>query len=288
MIVIEGVGLRAEIASRGTELVRLQDSNGRDLLWSGDPKWWANHSPLLFPIVGRVPDDKIKVDGKTYPLLQHGFARSAEFALLRADGESCAFRLEASDETLARYPFQFGLDVEYAIENAPLHVRATVRNQDRQPMPFSFGFHPAFNWPLPFGGSRGDYQIAFDVIEGEPVRRTVDGLLCNDDEATPVSGKILHLNAGLFERGVTIFPHLQSRAVAYGAAGRPRVRVEIPDCPHLGIWTKPGANFVCIEPWQGYAAPSGFNDELKVKPGIMTLDPGDNARFEMRINLQEA
>src|ERR1017187_8448531 len=107
MIVLESSGLKAQVANRGAELVRLQDSDASDLLWNGDPSWWANHSPLLFPIVGRMPNDSIQIEGKSFPLLQHGFARGAEFTIVRANKHNCLLRLEASDETRARYPFEF-------------------------------------------------------------------------------------------------------------------------------------------------------------------------------------
>jgi galactose mutarotase-like enzyme len=286
MIVLENSGLKAQVANRGAELVRLQDSDAGDVLWNGDPGWWTGHSPLLFPIVGRMPDDAIRIEGKSFPLLQHGFARGAEFTTVRANKDNCLLRLEASDETRARYPFEFALDVEYSLEAFTLLLKATVRNNSDRQMPFSFGFHPAFNWPLPFGGKREHHEIRFERLEEGPVRRTVEGLLCNESEASPVRGQILGLNDSLFERGVTIFPQLNSRAVIYGIPGRRHIRLEFPDCPDLGIWTKPGAGFVCIEPWHGFTAPIGFAGELATKPGVMSLDPEDSATFEMSIRLQ--
>ena len=55
--------------------------------------------------------------------------------------------------------------------------------------------------------------------------------------------------------------------------------------PHLGIWTKPGAPFLCVEPWQGYAAPEGFAGELATKPGIVRLEPGASASYAMTIEV---
>jgi galactose mutarotase-like enzyme len=51
--------------------------------------------------------------------------------------------------------------------------------------------------------------------------------------------------------------------------------VRFDDFPHLGIWTKPGADFVCIEPWQGHSSSTDFNGNFADKPGIITLDVGE-------------
>ena len=72
---IASSGLAAEIAAVGAELVRLTDGAGRDLLWNGDPAWWTGRAPILFPIVGELRDGQYRLDGKTYLLPRHGFAR---------------------------------------------------------------------------------------------------------------------------------------------------------------------------------------------------------------------
>jgi len=71
--------LSAEVSETGAELIRLQDEQGRDLLWDGDPAFWTGRSPLLFPIVGRVRNDRIRVGDAEYELPRHGFARTSPF-----------------------------------------------------------------------------------------------------------------------------------------------------------------------------------------------------------------
>jgi galactose mutarotase-like enzyme len=140
--------LTAEITSRGAELVRLSDCRGRELLWDGDAHWWAGRSPLLFPIVGKVPGDRFRIGSKQYEMRQHGFARTADFMLVNADRSSCTFELRSSAETLRHYPFAFTLRATYQIVGPILTVRATIANESSVLMPMSFGFHPAFRWPL--------------------------------------------------------------------------------------------------------------------------------------------
>jgi galactose mutarotase-like enzyme len=278
---ISSAALSAEISASGAELVRLQDRAGADLLWDGDPAFWNGRSPLLFPIVGEVKGNRLKVAGEEYEIGRHGFARTSTFALVGSDAASCTWRLESSEATQRQYPFEFRLDVTYRIEGTTLHMEARVTNNGASVMPASFGFHPALRWPLPYGQSRATHEIVFERDEPAPVRRPVDGLLSAAQFPTPVRDRRLLLRDDLFEEGAMVWDTLASRSVIYGDA----IRVDFPRMPHLGIWTKPGAGYVCIEPWQGHASPEGFDGELADKPGVVTIAPGATRVFAMSISV---
>lgn len=278
---ISNAALSAEIAPLGAELVRLRDRNGADLLWDGDPAVWNGRSPLLFPIVGEVARNRLNVAGKAYEIGRHGFARTSTFGLVGSDTASCTWRLESSEVTRRQYPFEFRLDVNYRIEDATLRMEAKVANTGSVVMPASFGFHPALRWPLPYGKSRAVHEIVFERDEPAPIRRPVDGLLSAEQFATPVRDRRLLLHDDLFEDGALVFDTLASRSVLYGEA----IRVDFPRMPHLGIWTKPGAGYVCIEPWQGHASPEDFDGELADKPGIVAIAPGATESFAMSISV---
>ena len=279
---ISTAALSAEISATGAELVRLQDRAGADLLWDGNPAVWNSRSPLLFPIVGEVKGNRLNVAGKAYDIGRHGFARTSTFALVGSDAASCTWRLESSDATRRQYPFEFRLDVTYRIEDATLHMEARVTNTGAAVMPASFGFHPALRWPLPYGKPRAAHEIVFERDEPAPIRRPIDGLLSAAQFATPVRDRHLRLHDDLFEEGALVFDTLASRSVLYGEA----IRVDFPRMPHLGIWTKPGAGYVCIEPWQGHASPEGFDGELADKPGVIAITPGATESFGMSITLE--
>lgn len=279
---ISSPALSAEISATGAELVRLRDSTGADLLWDGDPAFWTGRSPLLFPMVGRARGDRITVAGRSYDMGQHGFARTSTFAQVRSDAASSTWRLEASEATRARFPFAFRLDVTYRIDGATLHMEAEVTNTGDTTLPASFGFHPALRWPLPYGRPRVAHEIVFEKDEPAPIRRPVDGLLSAAQFPTPVRDRHLSLSDDLFEAGALIFDTLASRSVVYGEA----IRVDFPRMPHLGIWTKPGAGYVCIEPWQGYASPEGFDGDFADKPGMVSVAPGATETFAMSIGVE--
>jgi galactose mutarotase-like enzyme len=277
--------LVAEISRHGAELIRLRDRDGKDLLWDGCEKWWTGRAPLLFPIVGRLPNDIAICDGEAFPMRQHGFARNKQFSIAGASLSECTFRLASDDETRRQFPFDFVLEVAFVIEDAALRIGATVFNKSSRAMPVSFGFHPAFRWPLPYGGSRQDHEIRFERSESAAIRRVTDGLLDVAASSEIFDGSIMALDDAMFVPGALIFDRLKSRAVNFGVPGRPSIQVRFPNMPHLGVWTKPGAGFLCIEPWQGYAAPLGFAGELKDKPGGISLAANASTEFAIEICL---
>lgn len=278
--------LHAQVNPLGAQLSILRDANGRDLLWNGDPAVWTGRAPILFPIVGELAGGHYRLGDKTYSLSRHGFARGKPFTVVAATSSTATFRLQADESTLAVYPFRFELDVRFALSGATLAVIASVRNLGDTNMPASFGYHPGLRWPLPYGRERPSHFIEFALDEPAPIRRLNSaGLLTADEHPTPVSNKRFALDDALFTTDVVIFDRVRSRSVTYGAADGPRIRVNFPDAPYLGIWTKPGAPFVCIEPWHGIADPVGFSGDFTTKPGVFTVAPGGTQLIEMTLTL---
>ncbi|HUG62831.1 MAG TPA: aldose 1-epimerase family protein [Methylomirabilota bacterium] len=286
LLTIAGSRLSASVSTLGAELQTLADADGRDLLWDGDPAFWTGRAPLLFPIVGRLAGDSYRLDGRTYRLPQHGFARRRAFTVVRTEPDAVTLRLEADDETRAAYPFAFRLDVTFAVAGDRLDMAAVLSNPGDTPLPASFGYHPAFRWPLPYGRPRDAHEIVFERDETAPIHRPdADSLRSAESQPSPVDGRRLALSDALFADGALVFTSLASRRLVYGAPGAPRLAIDFPDTPHLGIWTKPGAGapYVCVEPWQGHADPAGFVGEIWEKPGIAVLAPGETRRWRMEV-----
>jgi galactose mutarotase-like enzyme len=270
----------------GAQLSLLRDSHDRDLLWNADPAFWSGRSPILFPIVGTLHGGEYTWRGKRHALPRHGLARTRRFEVIREEERDLLFRLSSTPDTLQLYPFQFELDVAYRLEGAAFEIEATARNVGNEPMPASLGFHPAFRWPLPFGGARSAHAIQFTFDEPAPVRRLdAQGLLSPQSHPSPVRGRSLPLDDSLFEQDVLVFDRLQSRQLLFGVPGSPRLAVSFAGATHLGLWTKPGADFLCIEPWRGVADPSGFTGELDAKPGVFIVPPGGSQSLAMRLDL---
>lgn len=274
--------LSVDVSALGAEMQSVVTHDGKNWLWNGDPAFWTGRSPVLFPIVGRAPDDMLLIDGRSYPMAQHGFARRRAFSLAAASETMCRHILEASTETRAVYPFDFRLAVEHRLEGTALTVSASVENQGGEPMPFGLGFHPAFLWPLP-GAAGKPHTVTLDN-GAEPERQPLEnGLLLPTRMASPFRNGRLTLAPALFENDALIFPEGAGDRLAYGAEGGPALTFRFENLPNLALWTKPGAPFLCVEPWHGTAAQTGASPALKDRPFTTTLAAGEHRRFAFTV-----
>ncbi|MCL6706916.1 aldose 1-epimerase family protein [Pseudomonas sp. R2.Fl] len=281
---IENDILAVEVSSLGAEMQSLTDRAGRSFLWNGDAEWWSGRSPILFPIVGKAPDDVVTISGRPYPMKQHGFARRSEFTLADTGPGVCRHRLVAGDETRAVYPFDFALDLEHRLSGATLTVTATVTNDGDASMPYGIGFHPAFLWPLP-GGEGRPHAVILDNGGEPPLIRLAGGLISPDRRPSPFDGGRLVLDRSQFEADAMIFPEGAGDGLTYGVEGGPALRFRFDNLPNLAIWQKPGAPFVCIEPWHGMAAHADGTAELVERPFTAALAPGENARYAFSVEI---
>jgi len=286
-IAIASDNLSASISPLGAELWSLTDAQGRELMTDADPQWWTGHAPLLFPFVGRSRGDVYRLNDVDYPIGQHGFARGMGFSLVEQKDNALLLRLEADAQTRAIYPFDFRLDMRFVLDGASLHMTATVMNRGEAAMPFCFGYHPAFAWPLPYGGSVEEHRILFEQAEPAPIRKvgSEPGLIALESVPSPVEGKELAPTHAMFAGDALIWDDLNSRSLTWGVPGKPHLKIDFPDTPWLGLWLKPAAHYLCVEPWAGMADPVGFTGDVWDKQGVMTLLPGDRRSFRMDVTL---
>lgn len=282
---IGGPALTALIKPLGAELCSLVDGQGREVMWQGAQPW-PRHAPNLFPIIGRLRDDRLVVDGRDYRVTQHGFARDNLFALTSRSAESCRLVLADSPATRAIFPFAFRFEVAYAIAGDTLSITFRVMNPGGDTLPASMGAHPAFQWPLPGAAGKSGHTLDFDAEETAPIRRVAGGLLMADTFPNPIAGRHLDLDLSLFAQDAIILERPASRSVRYTAPGAPVVEVSWDSgFPSLGIWSRPDADLLCIEPWHGMSSPAGFDGEFRDKPGIMLIPPGEARSATHRIRV---
>jgi galactose mutarotase-like enzyme len=248
------------------------------------------HTPVLFPIVGRLKDDTLTHNGKSYRLTQHGFARDRRFAWLNRTATSCRLVLHDDAETRAVYPFGFRFEVAFALDDDALEQSFTVVNTGREVLPASVGAHPAFIWPLGEGTDKTAHVLEFEQPEPAPIRRLEGGLLRPASEPSPVQVETLALAPSLFAADALILDQLESRSVRYTAPGAEVIEVSWDGFRELGIWSRMTGDdtcgdFVCIEPWHGTASPADFDGEFRAKPGLMLIPPGERRVLTMRIRV---
>lgn len=288
-IALRSARLCVDVSALGAELRSFRPDGRREWLWQGDPAWWAGQAPLLFPVIGRSPEGRVRWQGRDFEMPPHGVVRQRAFEVLAASAERAIFELVDDAATRASYPFAFRLTVDYALAPDALTMTVTARNPARDAtLPASIGFHPAFAWPLVPGRAKTEHVVRFPAAEPAPIRR-IDhtGLGHPHGFPTPVRGHTMALDDSLFADDAVIFDRLSSRRLWYGVPGHPGLRVDFPDCPHLGIWMKPGAPYLCLEPWQGFAPDIGDDGDLARRPGIVPIPPGGTLSRTLRLALDD-
>lgn len=277
MPVIENEYLKVNIRSQGAELTSVYNKQtGTEHLWQADPKIWGWHAPNLFPVVGGLINNQLLVDGKTYPMQRHGFIRPTELKLVEGTKAHALFSLPYSEHTLSAYPYKFSYQIIYDLIDNALRVTYKVINLDQQAIYFSVGGHPAFNVPFNGQGSYQDYYLEFETPETLHTHMlSADGFFTGETRPVALDGNKLHLNHDLFKDDALVFKNLKSRMVTIKSTTHDQaLSVEFPHFNYLGIWAKPGADFVCIEPWLGCADTADQPKDIKQKEAIQKLEYG--------------
>lgn len=272
--------ISAQINTLGAELCSLKNANNRESIWEGNPTYWGKHSPVLFPIVGTLKNNTYNHNNKEYQLTRHGFARDMEFELVGKTSSSASFSIHSNSATLANYPFQFELQIQYIIVHSTLEITYTVINKDTTAIPFSIGAHPAFALP----GNFENYSLEFEKEETLEYTLLDNDLVSTQTETIATISNSIPLTYKLFERDALIFKKLQSNSLTILDKEKPLLKVNFEDFPNLGIWTKVGAPFICIEPWFGYSDTIESNGNLFEKEGVIVLEANDT--FQTKFSLE--
>lgn len=260
--------IKAQIKSFGAELNSLKKCDENfEYIWQANSKYWARHSPVLFPIVGRLKEDSYFYKNKKYSLSQHGFARDKEFEIVQNEADFIEFRLKSDEKSLEFYPFFFELNIGYKLDKNSLIVSYKVKNKSDEKMYFSIGAHPAFNTQV------GDF-LEFENIKTTK-RYFLDekGLIYKNQDLNLENSK-LYLDKDLFKEDALVFNDSNIKQITLkNIENKSRVKVKFDNFPYLGIWSKPNdAPFVCIEPWFGVADEENANQKIEDKKGILSLE----------------
>ncbi len=274
---LENELLSVGIKSIGAELCSIINKHTAvEYIWHGDPAFWGSHAPVLFPIIGALKDNTYFFEGNEYHLPKHGFFRNNENVILKKKSDdTLTFSLKYSEKTLKSYPFKFELEVSFILKDKTLEVKHQVFNLDEQPVYFSLGGHPAFNAPLFPGEIYEDYYMEFDQkMDLDTCVLTNDGLISNTSKTVTKKDDKIQLTPELFNDDALIFEDIQSKNVSLMSKHTGKIlSLQYDDFKNLGVWAKPKAPYVCIEPWLGIADMEDTDQELKNKIGINKLMP---------------
>lgn len=243
-------GMVTRFLVRGVPVVFLDETTLRDR-----GKSVRGGIPVLFPIAGKLPDNRYATAGRAFTMKQHGFARDLPWTVVdesTRDGASVTLGLAASEATRAQYPFEFALRFTVRLRAEVLTVEQRIENQDDVPMPIQPGLHPYFFVP---DGIKGGTRIDTDATRGHDNRT-------GTDVEVPVPIELAGREVDLF-----LYDH-RPRETTLHRPGLPGIRIQFgADQSVLVVWTLPGRDFVCVEPWRAKPGTLASGGAPLVAPG---------------------
>lgn len=275
---IQNKFLKAEINHKGAELASVIKGD-KNYIWKINPIFWDKTSPILFPIVGGLKENTFEFNEEKYQLPRHGFARDYDFELISKTEDSAVFSLKYNEETLKIYPFKFTLIIEYYLIDNKLFIKYLITNSSSKKMYYSIGAHPAFS----IDGDLENYALEFDASENLITHKLAENLFSGETEVITLQGKILPLKYELFEKDAIVLKDNATSSLLLLKKNIPQLKVNFPDFPFLGIWTKKNAPFICIEPWLGIADSHQSSGKIEKKEGIQVLNEKSNKSFEWNV-----
>lgn len=269
---IENEFLTCEIDDMGAQLHSLiSKENGKEYIWQGNPDIWYGQSPVLFPVIGQLINDKYFYNGVEYTMPKHGIARRYVFNVKECDGAKAVFGLESNEKTLEAYPFDFEYILTFELKGKALVNTMTVVNKTKGDMYFSVGAHPGFNCKV------GDI-IEFEQEETLATERIdKESLIIPEKFPFMENEKSFVITKEIFEPDALILSDIKSEKLRI--KGDNEVEFTFGKCPFLGIWAKPGAPYVCIEPWYGVNDGREVKKDISEKRGIQHLAEGETFDF---------
>lgn len=280
---IENANLRVEVSSLGAELQSIKNSVGKEYLWQGDKKYWSKKAPLLFPIAGKLKNDQYMYKGKSYKMPMHGFASDKEFHIVRTSPTELRCTLVADEDTIACYPFDFRLQVNYKLDGRKILITYIVENKGDSAMLFTIGAHEGYacsdgieNYSLVFNEKMTLYTYTIDQL----LRQHHKIKILEDSN-------VLELKEGYFTKHALVFEDMCAKSVKLVHKKTGEVlEVSYHDYKHLLIWTKSGAPFICIEPWCSLTDFSDSNGVLEMKKDVQKIEKGEIKDFTHSINIR--
>lgn len=279
LITIENKNLRGTIDTFGGELISLTDGYF-NYLWSGDDTYWNGRSPHLFPIIGTLYNNELKVDSQMFIIGKHGFLRNSEFALHERQKDSVILKLQSSDETLKSYPFRFIFYVTHRLTENGFVTSYKIVNEDSRNIYFNAGGHVGIRCPLCEGEKFSDYEITFSKAMTKGVYFPANDDPIERESIQPFfrNSNNLELSHDFFKQGPMIIDEVEAKSlILMSRIGKKGIRFSYKDYPVLALWTigEKQAPYICLEPWHGLPAMVGDTEFIK-KPYILELKPKED------------
>lgn len=287
---IRNARLEVQVSGFGAELQSVKGEDGTEYLWQGDPAFWPDRAPNIFPYVARLTQGRYTAEGREYKMKIHGFIKYRTLQVEEQTKTRIVFRLDSDEETRSQYPYEFIYRIVYELRENVLNIVYSVANHGNSRMYFGLGGHPGFRVPLEQGLTFEDYYLEFGRT-AQPCRIgfTDDCFLNGREENFPLQGgRRLPLRHALFDRDAIVLKHADRRVRLTSEKGNRSVTVAYPDFQYIGFWHKPQseAPYVCIEPWSSLPSREGIVEDFSRQEDLISLDSGQEYTNHWMIEIE--
>ena len=281
--------LMAKFSHIGGELISLQ-KGGVEYLYQGNTPFWAGRAPIMFPICGRLFENKYTYDGNTYEMNLHGFVRKLPLEVASKSGDSITFVYKSNDDSKKIYPFDFEFYIAYSLNADTLTVKLTANNLDKKDLPVAFGGHPGFRVPIEDKGDFTDCYIEFE--KPCPAMRIDFSSTCfltgNDKLYLDEHLKTIPLAHELFDRDAIFLYNTPKTVRLKSKLTQTAIRLDFDEFKYIGLWHAPKteAPFVCIEPWTSCPSFEGKIDDFSTKKDMQYIKTGEQKSATFSITIE--
>lgn len=286
MFLLENEYVAIKVLSKGGELKSFFDKKKQfEWIWQADERFWGKSSPILFPIVGALKENCFQFEDQLYQLSRHGFARDSNFQVVFSSAERLVLEFHATDDSKRNYPFDFTLSISYQLIDRGLQVSYLVNNCGVDDMYFSLGAHPAINFPKQTMALK---ELCIDFpLDSKLDRYSLnDNLLSLENEQVVLHSNRLFLYDAMFDQDAWVLKGVSSKEIRLKEISTGTgVQFSFENFPFLGLWSVPGATFICLEPWAGLPDNERHNQRIESKEGIVLLKPQSSWSAQWCIHL---
>lgn len=278
MITLSNQKIKMQVALHGAELKSLV-VDGKEYMWQADPAFWGRTSPVLFPFVGKLKDDKFQVDDIVYPMSQHGFARDRDFKLILHDDRNLIFSYLSTEDDFKLYPYKFELIIKYTLSENKLGINYEVINRGKNDMYYQIGAHPAFN-------IEGVDDVILEFPNQKVVKHYFDEGLQTKVEDSELS--IVDLSYDLINDNLPCYSRFEDSQMTLIYQGKEYLKFKFDTMEQIAIWSPEhkNAKFVCVEPWKGICSfDSQVDYQLSNKDAMSIVSAGQKNKcgFEIEV-----
>ena len=269
MVTISNSEITVTVAKRGAEIQSI-NRGGVEYMWSKDPAFWASSAPIMFPMCGGLKKGRYELDGKSYEMPKHGFAKISDFEVEAQSDTSVTLILRDNEKTREMYPFAFAFRVKYELDGASLKVTYDAENLDDKTMYCTFGAHEAYACPEGIEA----YELIFSEKETLYAYGLNGDILTDYTKLMVNNSEKLVLDDRYFALDAVVFKDVKSNSVTLKSKVSDRqVRVDFDGFDYLVLWHKHTAPYLCIEPWCGLSDLAGSSYNFAEKAGMRALAP---------------